>query len=167
MANKLNINLVLCQKYDDETKTISNIFNEITTNVKHEATFSVITFMNGIDDNPSDENFVLHYFLLKTENETMGRRRGLYLGATEFHKNFQEEQKAKGYLPNSDNTFSELTFENVPFIGEGEYKIEAYKVNGVLDDNEDYDELREKSNDFRKNGEFVSFASFIVKYPRK
>lgn len=163
MANKLNVNLVLCQKYDDETKTIGKIFNEITTNAKHEATFSVITFMNGIDDGTNDdENFVLHYFLVEME-----RRRGLYLGATEFYKNSNEEQKAKDYLSNSGNTFSELTFENVPFIGEGEYKIEAYKVNGVLDDSEDYEELRKKANDFRKNGEFVSFASFIVKYPRK
>ena len=55
MANKLNVNLVLCQKYDDETKTIGKIFNEITTNAKHEATFSVITFMNGIDDGINDD----------------------------------------------------------------------------------------------------------------
>ena len=163
MANKLNVNLVLCQKYDDETKTIGKIFNEITTNAKHEATFSVITFMNGIDDGINDdENFVLHYFLVEME-----RRRGLYLCATEFYKNSNEEKKEKDYLSNSGNTFYELTFENVPFIGEGEYKIEAYKVNGVLDDSEDYEELRKKANDFRKNGEFVSFASFIVKYPRK
>lgn len=168
MANKLNVNLVLCQRYDDKTKTISNVFNEITTNDKHEATFSVITFMNEIisDDNVADEEFVLHYFLVETREDEAGRRRGLYLGATDFYRNPQEGYKNRNCLSNNDNTFSDLTFENVSFIGEGKYRIEAFKVDGVLDENEDYEQLREKSNEFRRIGEYVSFTSFTVKYPK-
>ena len=79
MANKLNINLVLCRKYDDETKTISSIFNKITTNNKHEATFSIVTFVNGISDTRKDERFVLHYFLVKMEDDT-GDGMTLYIG---------------------------------------------------------------------------------------
>ena len=60
-----------------------------------------------------------------------------------------------------------MTFEDVPFIGEGRYIIEAYKVDGNLGENEDYEDLRNRSLDFRKNGEYVGFVSFIVKYPKE
>ena len=163
MANRLNVNLVLCRKYDDEEKTINNMFNKITTNNKHEATFSVITFVNGIDNADSDEQFVLHYFLVKMEDDENGGKKGLYLGATAF---FSRSSNKNSDELSSNNTFSELTFEDVPFIGEGRYRIEAYKVMGSLGENKDYEKLREKALDFRKNGEYVSFASFIVKYQK-
>ena len=90
---------------------------------------------------------------------------GLYLGATEFYR--RPEKKSENNFNNCDNTFSELAFEDVPFIGEGEYTIEAYKVNGILDENESYEELREKAIDVRKDAECVSTILFKVNYPNK
>ena len=54
MSYRLNVNMVLCQKYNNETKTINKIFNEITTNDKHEVSFSIITSLffsvNDVED---------------------------------------------------------------------------------------------------------------------
>lgn len=168
-TSRLNVNLVLCQNYDKKTKTINKMFNEITTNNKHEATFSIITFINGIYDYEEEVRFILHYFLVEAKGNTkqdMERpRMGLYLGATEFYKN--SEKKSENNFYDSNNTFSELAFEDIPFIGEGEYTIEAYKVDGILDENEPYEELREKAIDVRKDAECVSTILFKVNYPNK
>lgn len=169
ITNRLNINLVLCQEYDKKTKTIKKIFNEITTNNKHEATFSVITFVNGFYGNNEEDRFILHYFLVQAKENTKQNverpRMGLYLGATEFYR--RPEKKSENNFNNCDNTFSELAFEDIPFIGEGEYIIEAYKVDGILDENEPYEELREKAIDVRKDAECVSTILFKVNYPNK
>ena len=96
-TNKLNINLILCQEYDKKTKTIKKIFNEITTNNKHEATFSVITFVNGLYGDNEEDRFILHYFLVQAKENTKQNverpRMGLYLGATEFYRRPEKNLK--------------------------------------------------------------------------
>ncbi len=164
MSYRLNVNMVLCQKYNNETKTINKIFNEITTNDKHEVSFSIITFVNGVGHEQPEERFVLHYFLVEKNADYQGKRLGLYLGATGFYRNNQEGYDNERCLSSTDNTFAEMAFENVPFLKETEYCIEVYKAEGTLEG--DYETLREKAQKLKETTELISYVSFNVNYPK-
>lgn len=166
MKNRLNINLVLCQDFDEENKTIYKMFNKITTDINHTATFSLVTFLNGFGDEENETEFTLHYYLMEPELEEKGKKRGIYLGAIDFIRN-SKDQSNESEDAERNNTFAEMRLNNVPFLHSVEYRIEAYKVKEKLDPKLDYFELRGKSSEYRKSGELVSVANFDVEFPKK
>lgn len=164
LADGLNINLIVCEGYDENTRSIHRVFNEITTDEKHEATFSLITFINELSEVEEDKNFVLHYFLMIDQSFENGKKRGIYLGASEFHRKISKSSENDSGYVSKNNTFSGMTFEEVPFITEAEYCIEAYMVEGNLEKSA-YETLRGKAAQFRQKGKLVSYVTFDVKYP--
>ena len=164
MQHRLNVNLVLCEDFDKENKTIYKMFNEITTDADHTATFTLLTFLNGIGDQENDSTFTLHYFLMEPESE--GKKMGIYLGAIDFIKSNQNQANEIGDKKEG-STFADMRINKIPFLHSVEYRIEAYKVKECLDPNLGYDELRKKSVEYRKTGELVSVVRFDVKFPTK
>lgn len=164
MQGKINVNIVLCQKYDDSTKTIEQMFNEITTNERNEASFSVITFINAIGDIQDLGNgFVLHYFLMKKAVAKNQKRQGIYLGAVDFTVNSEEEYEKDNYLSSSNSTYGSLTFEKVPFLEQGEYSIEVYKGSSLENKDESYTSLKKNASRYMEEGELISSMFFQVR----
>ena len=162
MQRKFNVNLILCEAIDEESKTVYRMFNEITTDEKHTATFKLVTFINSFGDVETDGKYSLHYYLMEQKLDDSGKRKGIYLGAVSFMTNAQENSNEK---KTNSNTFAQMKLEKIPFINENEYHIEAYMVEGSFDRGMGYSELKEKSVEYRKVGELVSISAFDVKFP--
>ena len=166
MQHRLNVNLVLCEDFDKENKTIYKMFNEITTDADHTATFTLVTFLNGFGDEEDESEFTLHYFLMESERDENGKRKGIYLGAIDFvRSNPDQPNEIEGGEKSS--TFADMRINKIPFLHQVEYRIEAYKIKEKLNPGTDYAELRKKSAEYRKNGELVSVIRFDVKFPTK
>lgn len=171
MQEKLNINLILCKDFDEETKTIYKMFNEITTNEKHRATFTLVTFVNSIkrrarDDEKNNSDFVLHYYLMEQKRDENGKRKGIYLGAIGYTDNDQNNSTECGF-EEKNSTFAQMEFNGAPFLNETEYRIEAYMVKGNIDSGLNYFELKKDSAKYRSDGELVSAVAFNVKFPKQ
>lgn len=166
MQRIFNVNLVLCENFDKENKTIYKMFNEIITDTDHTATFSLVTFLNVFGDEEDDSEFTLHYFLMEPKRDANGKKKGIYLGAIDFvRRNPDQSNETEGGEKSS--TFADIRMNKVPFLHPAEYRIEAYKVKEKLKPGTDYAELRKKSAEYRKNGELVSLVKFDVKFPKR
>lgn len=155
---RLNVNLILCESYDKDSKSVNRIFNELITSKEHRSSFSILTFISGIG--MVNTSFVLHYYLMEQESDDRNRRKGLYIGAVSFVKNESQDK-----MGNIGSTFANLDLESVPFLNETKYCVEAYMVEGNDIEGESYEELRERSKQYRENGTLVSAISFDVKFP--
>lgn len=161
----MNINLVLCEEYDDKTETIIKMFNKIVTNANKEATFYIMTFV-GAERNDTEESFTLHYYIMTSKENSEGKRKGIYVGATGFiSDSLKRKETEKGTMLNEGNTFAEIKCEDIPFPEEGIYEIEVYKISERVGD-KTYDELKKESAKYRREGKLASQFFFEVKFPQ-
>lgn len=123
----LNVNILLCRKCDDEVNNIYNIFNEVKLNKDNMASFSIVTLLNGFDD--EYEKISLYYYMQKCSSD--GKNPFLYLGKstikmTSENKSFSTGEDQKCTKNNAIQEIFKSYLENVRFLGKGQYEIQVY-----------------------------------------
>ncbi len=112
----MNINLLLCEKADDQVRNINNIFDKIIfTNRNKNISFEILTIINQLDE--ESKEFILLYFIEEcNEGE---ERLVLYLG--------QSSHKTEGKRNNLHyHSISRFIVDNCSFPEEGDYEVKVY-----------------------------------------
>lgn len=117
MENKnININLLLCEKADDQVRNIDNIFDTVIFRKgDNKVSYEVLTIINQLDEEPKE--FLLLYFIEGCNDKE--DRPVLYLGRC-LHRT----EGKKGNLHH--HSISRFIVDNCSFPEEGDYEVKAY-----------------------------------------
>lgn len=156
--------MVLCEEFDDNTKSIKGIFNEITTNSSNRVSFCLVTFINSVGRIEENE-FTLHFYIVERDADASGKRRGIYIGAADFFRDTFKKIESERSIERNDSGFSHIKIQNIPFISEGNYLIQAFKCNGRIGE-ETYTQLKQNSDVYRREGKLISVAELKIRFPK-
>lgn len=125
MKKIMNVALLLCTEYDEESMNIDCIFNTIKTEDR-KASFKVVTVINTIEY-PIDE-FALFLFMVNVKE-----KRQIYIGAEQFEKkpiSEDSELVENSIFSDTAHHISKLDVENVEFFSSGAHQFLVYRYEG-------------------------------------
>lgn len=124
---RLNVNVLLCEKCNDDSSNIYNIFNAVKLNKENRASFTMITQINSFDD--IYERLGLFYFMEKHDKNGEGAY--IYLGRIFIKVGNEEEKTSSGEprLSSQSCPIQEIIhnyLKDVAFLGVGQYEIQVF-----------------------------------------
>lgn len=149
MEQQLNLNIILCEKYENDS--VINICNRIKTNPEHKADFTIVTFWNCVGNLTCGE-FGAHYYITQMSKEEKGK--SLYVGS--IFGDFVE----KGV----DNMLTKIKLQNVPFISDGEHRLEVYYDDKAEGRGKSFEECKQMLAEGKEKYKMISTYSFDVVY---
>lgn len=124
---RINVNVLLCEKCNDDSSNICNIFNAIKLNKENRASFTMVTQVNSF--NEEYDRLGLFYFMEKFDDTGDGAY--IYLGRIFIKRDGEEEIISTGESRLSTQNFpvQEVIpnyLKNVAFLGVGQYEIQVF-----------------------------------------
>ena len=161
----INVTILLCKYYDEESVTIREIFDSIDTKDK-EVSFSIVTIINTVEY--TKKKFSLHYYLLNLDENKQ-----IYIGEEAFENNdlnvletdnARRRSNISSSIKYCSQKVSGMQLSGVEFISAGNHEILAY-----LFEEEDTDEARKlvrekKFYDLQDKSKIVAFYGFKVNF---
>lgn len=112
----MNINLLLCEKADDQVRNIVNIFDKVIfPNGDDNVSYEILTIINQLDEEPKE--FILLYFIEGCNDKD--DRPALYLGRG-LHKTEGKKENLHYH------SISRFIVDNCSFPEEGKYEVKVY-----------------------------------------
>lgn len=158
---KLNINILLCEKCEDKLQSIYNIFDTIKLDAKKSASFTIVTQINGFE--VTFNRLGLFYFIKK--HNLNGKNAYKYLGRTLIEKieGAKKISTGENQLSSKENSIQEITqtyLNNVSFLDIGQYEIQVflYKDDDIPQDKDNL--TLEEKKALRKDDHLVALCDF-------
>lgn len=149
----LNLNVLLCERYDEQNNSIVKIFDSLRVNAAHRASFTIMTMLSERKDNVGVERKIgLHYYITTKKSDEEGDIKRLYMGST-----FVDVCDEKN---GSNELLWEMECKNVLFLVSGEYRVEVYLSENVVEGT--FDDIRKKSRDILSEKKCISRYDFNV-----
>lgn len=153
MKNLINVNVFLCEKYDEENKNIVNIFNKVKAGNNHRASFTIFVMIGSRSiEECSSGKFALHFYLTKKKNN--GNKMRLYVGT--ISASFCDESTEDATY----EVIKGLEMKEVPFIEEGKYTVEVYFSDEIVEGS--FEEIKEKRKKIVKDDNLMTRYAFEV-----
>ena len=158
---KLNINILLCEKCEDNLQSIYNIFDTIKLDAKKSASFTIVTQINGFE--VTFNRLGLFYFIKKHNPD--GKSSYKYLGRTLIEKSGETKKISTGEnrISSKENSIQEITqtyLNNVSFLDIGQYEIQVffYKDDDIPQDKDNL--TLEEKRTLRQEDHLVALYDF-------
>lgn len=154
-----NINIILCDDIDSSLKNISNIRDVFEIEENRTISFTVVTFINGIQWDAN--NFNLYYYIRNLDQDIIA-----FLGCIEFVNDKESKKRSNGSLEkgsheNSSQSIADMKFDDVYVPNKGAYEIQVFKY-----ENDEVIDLSDKEAKecikYAREDHLVSVYSFEV-----
>ncbi len=153
MLNKITGSFLLCEKYDDETNSIVNIFDTLYVDETLKADFAVVLQINIYSSEEYEPNkYNVYTFLIENKKED---GQFAFLGNLQLPPNDNHEHKKDIH---SHRHRQVMEFNNFLLPNTGSYSIECYVTNEKYSD----DNLENLFEKVRENGELLDTLTFNV-----
>lgn len=157
------INVLLCEKCDNNIENINNIFNKLYINKENKAHFDIVTIISGIGCD--EKKFGLYYFI---EQITKSVNKVAYLGNTIHYSDTDEQNGAS----ESDETYASsvegavfkthrMSIGLCEFPEAGDYELKVFKFDNDEAEIIDSDH-EEKADKFYNDEHLVTIYPFKV-----
>ncbi|RGT63974.1 hypothetical protein DWZ66_08190 [Coprobacillus sp. AF34-1BH] len=122
MINEIAGNFLLCEKYDEETNSIVNIFDNLYVDENLQANFDVVLQINIYSSEKYSPN-KYHIYTFFKENNNHAEGLGMYLGKIQLPPDDKKEHTKDIHSYRHRHTFSlrDLAFPKI-----GSYYIECF-----------------------------------------
>lgn len=145
----LNVSVFLCEKCDDDVKNIYNIFDKVKLDEENKASFTSVIFINGF--RRKVEKLALYFFMQKVDIENDCPGPFIYLNSiivtqAESFKKLSTGENQKCIHGPSICEFIKAYLPRVPFLGKGEYEIQAY----MYENDEIFENPKDMSKEARR-----------------
>ena len=140
----MRIDIVLCEKADDNLRNYINVFDEIFFEKHEKLSFTAVCKLKFEGDR--SEEIILHFFLI-SENE--GKEKGLYLAEVSIVRTDED-------LNLDEDTFK-MEFKDIPMIERGVKYLKVVREDSIKDTNS------EQGVEIYRIGEHIGEAEFWVR----
>ena len=125
MINEIAGNFLLCEKYDEETNSIVNIFDTLYVDENLQANFDVVLQINIYSSEEYSPN-KYHIYTFFKENNNHAEGLGMYLGKIKLPPDDKKEHTKDIHSYRHRHTFS---LGDLAFPKTGSYYIECFVSN--------------------------------------